>query len=238
MDVLLALIARHKLDICDIDITSLLGQYLAYLERCREQDLELAGEFLEMAARLIYIKTAALLPHPEEAQKEKLSLQGALIEYALCKEAAAKLRKRFVGDQIFCRQPTKTKVSPAYSRTHPPDILREAMLHLGQNRVPRPKQMLHRLQRVVQRPVVPVLSQVLYVLRKVWGGERVYFDTLYQDVRERSARVALFLAILELTKHGRIGLSPDATYIYHRTDYIAKSKRQRLEKAGGKPQGE
>ena len=88
MDLLLSLISKHKLNIYDIEISSLLEQYMAYLEQCREQDLELAGEFLEMAARLIYIKTASLLPHPEEAQKEKQALQGALIEYALCKQAA------------------------------------------------------------------------------------------------------------------------------------------------------
>ena len=103
MDLLLNLISKHKLNIYDIEISSLLEQYLAYLDQCREQDLELAGEFLEMAARLIYIKTASLLPRPEDAQKEKQALQGALIEYALCKQAAQALAQRFVGGQIFTR---------------------------------------------------------------------------------------------------------------------------------------
>ena len=66
MDLLLRLISKHQLNIYDIEITSLLEQYLRYMDQCREQDLELAGEFLEMAARLIYIKTASLLPRPEE----------------------------------------------------------------------------------------------------------------------------------------------------------------------------
>ena len=58
MDVLLTLIAKHKLNIYDIAISQLLEQYLNYLADCQEQDLELAGAFLEMAARLIYLKTA------------------------------------------------------------------------------------------------------------------------------------------------------------------------------------
>lgn len=99
MDLLLSLISKHKLNIYDIEISSLLEQYLAYLDQCREQDLELAGEFLEMAARLIYIKTASLLPRPEEAQKEKQALQGALIEYALCKQAAQVLAQRYVAER-------------------------------------------------------------------------------------------------------------------------------------------
>ena len=174
MDLLLNLISKHKLNIYDIEISSLLEQYLAYLDQCREQDLELAGEFLEMAARLIYIKTASLLPRPEDAQKEKQALQGALIEYALCKQAAQALAQRFVGGQIFTR------------------------------------------------PVVSVMSKVVYVMRKVYHDEHVYFGALYADVRERSARVALFLAVLELTKHGRIGISEDGTYLYRRTDYVKR----------------
>ena len=101
MDLLLRLISKHQLNIYDIEITSLLEQYLRYMDQCREQDLELAGEFLEMAARLIYIKTASLLPRPEEAQKEKQALQGALIEYALCKQAAVSA-SCFCGRSDFC----------------------------------------------------------------------------------------------------------------------------------------
>ena len=82
-----------------------------------------------------------------------------------------------------------------------------------------------RLQRVVTRPVVSVMSKVVYVMRKVYHDEHVYFGALYADVRERSARVALFLAVLELTKHGRIGISEDGTYLYRRTDYVKHSAK-------------
>ena len=85
LDLLLSLISKHKLNICDIEISKLLEQYLLYIDQAHEQNLELAGEFLEMAARLIYIKTASLLPQPEEAEQLKKELEGALIEYSLCK---------------------------------------------------------------------------------------------------------------------------------------------------------
>ena len=71
LDLLLHLISKHKLNINDIEISKLLEQYLLYIEQAKEQDLELAGEFLEMAARLIYIKTVSLLPKPEEAERNK-----------------------------------------------------------------------------------------------------------------------------------------------------------------------
>ena len=134
MDLLLSLISKHKLNIYDIEISSLLEQYLAYLDQCREQDLELAGEFLEMAARLIYIKTASLLPRPEEAQKEKQALQGALIEYALCKQAAQVLAQRYVGGKIYTRPPMEIAVSAAYARTHLPYVLLETWNAMGKKR--------------------------------------------------------------------------------------------------------
>lgn len=225
LDLLLSLISKHKLNIYDIEISRLLEQYLAYLDQCREQDLELAGEFLEMAARLIYIKTAALLPRPEEAHREKQALQGALIEYALCKQAAQALAGRFIGNQIFVRRPMPVSVSPAYALHHDVAVLREAWDQMGQKRFSPPDTARERLQSVVSQPVVSVMSKVVYVMRKVYHNEHVYLGALYVDVRERSARVALFLAVLELTKHGRIGISEDSTYLYRRTDGRKKSRR-------------
>ena len=66
LDLMLSLIAKHKLNIYDIEISLLLEQFLLYLDRMKQADIEIAGEFLEMAARLIYIKSAALLPRNEE----------------------------------------------------------------------------------------------------------------------------------------------------------------------------
>ena len=89
---------------------------------------------------------------------------------------------------------------------------------MGQKRFSPPDTARERLQSVVSQPVVSVMSKVVYVMRKVYHNEHVYLGALYADVRERSARVALFLAVLELTKHGRIGISEDSTYLYRRTD--------------------
>ncbi len=216
MDLLLNLITKHKLDIYDIEISSLLEQYLLYLEQAREHDLELAGEFLEMAARLILIKTASLLPKPNDAEKQKEELQGALIEYALCKQAAELLRKRFRGDSIFVRKPVKMDIPARYDRKHDPSILSEAFLAMGRKLIKKDEKPTDKLQAVVNRSYVSVMSKVVYVIRNLHRNEHVYIDAMYADIRERSARVALFLAILELTKHGRICISDDNTYLYRK----------------------
>lgn len=158
LDLLLHLIAKHKLNINDIEISKLLEQYLLYIEQCSEQDYELAGEFLEMAARLIYIKTVSLLPSPEEAEAVKKELEGALIEYSLCKLAAAELAKRDIGDCIFVRRQMPVQIDPTYRHLHEPEVLRQAYLQIGAKPQPNAKAPLtDRIQAVVQQRVVSVI---------------------------------------------------------------------------------
>lgn len=218
MELLLSLITKHQLNIYDIEISSLLEQYLIYLEQARDHDLELAGEFLEMAARLILIKTASLLPKPNEAEKEKEALQGALIEYALCKQASEAMKKRYAGDKIFVRSPMKISIPTRYERKHDPGDLVKVFLAMGKRMLTEEKRPTEKLQAVVNRSFVSVMSKVVYVLRSLHRNEHVYIDAMYAEIRERSARVALFLAILELTKHGKICISDDSTYLYRKDE--------------------
>ena len=217
MDVLLTLIAKHKLNIYDIAISQLLEQYLNYLADCQEQDLELAGAFLEMAARLIYLKTAALLPKPQEAQADKEDLQESLLLYARCKQAAAILAGQYKEQQPFCRQPMPLpEPQKTYLRTYPAEVLRSSFLSIGKKQLPPSKAaMQEKLQRVVSPKTVSVFSKIVWLMRKVSHAESVSLVTLYDDISDRSARVAVFLAVLELTKHGRIGISTEGTSLYH-----------------------
>lgn len=214
LDLLLHLISKHKLNINDIEITSLLEQYLLYMEEARQQDLELAGEFLEMAARLVYIKTVSLLPRPEEAERAKQELQGALIEYALCQQAARQLRECFIADDIFVRAPLKlSRIKETYQLQHSPDRLAEVFAQLG--RVKADQRLLSDkiTDTVTQEKVVSVISKVVFVLRSLYGGRSVRVEELYEGVTDRSARVATFLAVLELTRFGRIRLNEDNTIL-------------------------
>lgn len=216
LDVLLNLINKHKLDICDIEISKLLEQYLIFMDECHEQNLELAGEFLEMAARLIYIKTASLLPQPEEAEKMKKELEGALIEYSICKIAAERLAEKYTAD-IFVRTPMKIKSDTVYSLAHSPERLvmayqgisgRKFKNEFQENRIE------NKINSVVKRHIVSVMSKVVHVLRELYSTGETYMNSLYDGITDRSARVATFLAVLELTRSGRICISEDNTKIF------------------------
>ncbi|MCM1315000.1 MAG: segregation/condensation protein A [Prevotella sp.] len=216
LDVLLTLINRHKLDIFNIEISELLAQYLDFMEKCRENNLELAGEFLEMAARLIYIKTALLLPQPETAEEMKKELQGSLIEYSLCKSAAASLALSYT-DGIFSRSPMKIKADMTYRLTHSPEKLLEAWNNISYRKALTGKQEVKiedKINSVVKRRIVSVISKVVHVLRELYSTGETDMDSLYTGITDRSARVATFLAVLELTRSGRIFISEDNKKIF------------------------
>lgn len=235
MDLLLHLIAKHKLNIHDIEISVLLEQYLLYIQQCAEQDYELAGEFLEMAAKLIWMKTAALLPRPEEAEAVKKELEGALIEYSLCKLAAANLRECYLGDVLFTRQPIALPVDMTYRREHKPTLLVEIYTQMGVKKLPQGesgKRLDAKIHEVVQiqHQVTSVYSKVVYILRQFFQQETVLIAPLFADLKTRTDRVAAFLAVLELTKSGRILISADGTALTLRN---REALRRRLHRRKG-----
>ena len=79
LDLILALLSKHQIGIYDINISDLLEQYMAYIRTLRENQMEVASEFLEMASRLVYIKTASLLPRYEKEEDPRAELVGQLL---------------------------------------------------------------------------------------------------------------------------------------------------------------
>lgn len=214
LDLLLHLISKHKLNINDIEISILLEQYLEYIDGLKEQDFEIAGEFLEMASRLIYIKTVSLLPQPNEAKELKKELEGRLIEYSLCKQTAELLRKSYVGGEIFVRLPAPIEIDKTYTREHETSILVESYMGISVRAKKTPPLDASVFKPIVSKKIVSVTSKIIFVLKKLYTTGTCNMDRLYQGVTDRSERVATFLAVLELTKSGRILLSDDNSELY------------------------
>ena len=113
MDLLLHLINKHKLNIYDIPILELVEQYVAAVRQMQEdENLEVTSEFLEMAARLVYLKTVSLLPVHEEADQLKKELTGELLEYRDCQLMAQKLAEHTDGFDHYTREPQVFEVDP------------------------------------------------------------------------------------------------------------------------------
>ena len=113
LDLLLYLITKNKLDICDIQISELLDQYMEQINAMQEADMDIASVFLEMAARLVYMKTVSLLPKHEEMEALRQELTGQLLEYQECKQVAAQLTERF-NYNIYVREPAEVEPDKSY----------------------------------------------------------------------------------------------------------------------------
>lgn len=212
LDLMLSLIQKHKLNIRDIEISVLLEQFLDYLDQMQQADMEIAGEFMEMAAHLILIKSSALLPK-HEAEQLKKELEGALIEYAICKTVAEKLKNMWVGSEVFVRDPLNIPIDSAYRLNH--DILElynAVSCMTDRVRIAKFNSRPLSLKPIVAKSYVSVFSKVLYVLKKIRHMGNIQVNSLYKG-QSRSEQVATFLALLELSKHGRVSFSEDNKYL-------------------------
>lgn len=232
LDLLLHLIEKNKLDIREIKISELLEQYMEHMKLMQQQDLEIAGEFLDMASRLIQIKTAMLLPRQEEAEEMKKELTGQLIEYRKCKQVA-KLLSEGLSFDSFCREPAKIKADMRYRRSHFPYFLTQAYMAAvgrGRSKLPPPEDAF---TGIVRRRMVSVSSKIYGVIKKLRGGKSVKYENVFYEAQDRSELVATFLAVLELIKGKRVRIEGEGSGL-SLTLVTGRINREDDEDAGGK----
>lgn len=204
LDLLLHLINKHKLNINDIPIFTLVEQYIEYVRQMQESDMEVASDFLEMAARLVYIKSVSLLPVYEEAEQLKKELTGELIEYRDCKIMAGKIAETANGFDYFYRDTMKIESSKKYERLHESeDLFRSyiAAVGKGKRKLPPP---IEAFTAIVSKKIVSVSSRVSGIVTKLRKGAKRHFGEFFSDASSRSEMVATFLAMLELIKANKI----------------------------------
>lgn len=210
LDLLLQLIARNKLNIYDIELSVLIDQYLEQIELFKAEEMELESEFLEMASRLLYIKTVSLLPKHDEIVQLKEELTGALLEYMVCQQMAQKLSLMQGGFDRFVRRPEELEFDKTYELTHSPDVMYLSYLAAvgrGQRKLP---PSTAPFTKIVAKKIVAVSSKIVFVIRNLWTGGSKKLSSLYKTAHSRSELVATFLAVLELCKANRVRVDGDS----------------------------
>ena len=211
LDLLLVLISKHKLDIYDIQISELLEQYMIQINAMQKNQMDIASEFLEMASRLVYIKSVMLLPKHEEAEELKKELEGQLLDYQECRRSA-KLFGEMACFDFYSRKPEKIEYDMTYTRTHESGILASAYISAagrGKRRLPPP---VEAFSGIVTRRVVSVNSRIVYIMKTLREAARISFFSLFPNGSERSELVATFLALLELIKDKRVRVNGTDDY--------------------------
>lgn len=211
MDLLLHLISKHKLNIYDIPIIELVDQYTAYIREMQASDLDVASEFLEMAARLVHIKSLSLLPVYEEAEQLRRELTGELIEYAECKHVAKALSENTKGFNYITRPMQKTEGDMTYTRIHDSIELLNAYMNAVGKRLRKMPPPFDSFRTIVAKKIVSVSGKIKSIINDLILNKKRNFSEILSASESRSDMVAAFLAVLELakTKHVYIEGQPD-----------------------------
>jgi len=220
LDLLLYLIRKQNFNILDIPLASVTRQYLEYVEQIRKHNLELASEYLLMAAMLIEIKSRMLLPPKKsvngaEPEDPRAELVRRLVEYEQIKLGAAKLTalpqlgRDFLRAQVHIEQslaPRWPDVSPDDLRTAWHEILQRARLNQ---------------HHTISREQLSVREHMSIVLRRLQGRRFVEFEDLFDTTRGMPVLVVTFLAMLELAKESLLEVTQAEAFapIYVRLAY-------------------
>ncbi|PYV65817.1 MAG: chromosome segregation protein ScpA [Acidobacteria bacterium] len=215
LDLLLDLVRKQDIDIYDIPIAKLTAQYLAYVEKLRELDVNVAAEFIYMAAVLIHIKSKMLLPRDpaassEEQEDPRAELVNRLIEHEKFKSAAQMLMQKQQIEDAVRSNPAIREFMEA-DGTEP---------EFAADVIDLVKTFQQVLERVRSRPILQVdeetvtVSQMIdYLRRRLSLEERpLRLKQILQNVQSRTALVCMFLALLELVRLQAIQLRQDRLF--------------------------
>jgi segregation and condensation protein A len=224
LDLLLYLIRRQHFNVLDIPMATLTKQYLNYIEQIRTHNLELAAEYLLMAALLIEIKSRMLLPvrkadTGEEVEDPRAELVRRLVEYERIKQAAARLDELPRIGRDFLR--AVVAVEPGAVVRHPDVLIGE--LQAAWNDILR-RSRLHTHHRV-ERTELSVREHMSLILRHLQSARFVEFADLFDPGLGTPVVVVHFLALLELTREGLVEITQAVPYapMYVRLAYTAAS---------------
>lgn len=209
LDLLLYLVGKNKMNLYDINIMELIDQYTAAINTMQANRMDVTSEFIDMAAHLVQMKSALLLPRSPEAERMKAELTGRLIEYSACKEVAARLGGRARDQFTAVRSPMPLVGAAEYTRPHEPERLVQAWFSLMGRSLRKRKPTQERFEPLVTAPVVSVASRVSHMLRGLLKGTIGRMNQLFSRQESRSTNVATFLALLELIRAGRVQVNDD-----------------------------
>ena len=221
LDLLLDMIHAAKIDIKDIFISEITGQYLASMEQLDELDMETASEFLQMAALLLEIKSRSLLPKPPEPEDEneetpEQALIRQLEEYKKFKELSAELRTLETdAAELYTKLPEEYPLPPqtieltgltlsALSRAF--GRVLERLEKMAEN-----EQFEAFSKREVRRETYTVAQCMALILKKVNKGKASFFS-LFEDSPDKEYVISVFQGLLELLKAGRVRATQECEY--------------------------
>jgi len=205
LDLLLHLIKKNEVDICDIPIAVITRQYLEYIKLIKDLNLEVAGDFLLMASTLLQIKSRMLLPEdePEEGEEEetdpRAELVRRLLEYQQYKEAGSLIGARaLLGREVFLRSCPEPDLIEAQQEEGPLELALFDLVDAFRALLARiPAESFHDVAAAETFSIADCINEILSLLQE---RDAVEFEDLVSDDVTRERVIVAFLAVLELCR--------------------------------------
>ena len=205
LDLLLYLIKKEEVDIYDIPIAKITKQYLTYIDLLNTLNLEVAGEFILMAATLIRIKTKLLLPrdpdNPDEVDPRD-ELISALIEYKKFKEAGDILKEKAIKEEQYYIPTSPVEKIEGRVDMEPVTTLFDLMEAFKDVLTQKRDEIFHE----VEAENISIEERITYVMKYLRAHEFATFQELFTDVPRKIVAVVTFIALLELARSRRIAI--------------------------------
>jgi len=204
LDLLLSLIEKHKLNIFDIPIASVLEQYMEYIGTLQQMDLEVASEFITMASQLLLIKSQMLLPKPPK-EDPRMPLVQSLLEYKKYKELAEKMAvmsAEAAGKRV--KSPDEIEPDKRYKKTHKVEELSAAYNNAAKRvkyKLPPP---VTTFTALVTQKIISIRQKMIYYFRLIIKERKISFKKTLEKAESRDDIVASFLAVLELARSKKL----------------------------------
>jgi segregation and condensation protein A len=219
-DLLYHLIEKNEVDIYDIPIADITRQYLEYIDELRFFDIEVASEFLVMAATLLYIKSKMLLPNENEKEQgedadPRQQLVERLIEYKKYKDVTGEFKKR--EEHFQKRLFRETSQAEFYIERDPVvlDIGISDLCRAFAEAMKKYKDLYNSdydLKKSLEKERVSVADRINHIRNVIMQEGHVTFDRLFEDCPTRENVVATFLAVLELIKDRKVKIEQDSNF--------------------------
>src|ERR1039457_7131630 len=205
LDLLLHLIKKNEVDVCDIPIAVITRQYLDYIKLMKDLNLEVAGDFLLMASTLLHIKSRMLLPQDEqeEGSEEEIDpraeLVRRLLEYQQYKEAGQLIGARpLLGREVFARTCIEPELSATLQEEGPLELELFDLVDAFRALLARiPAETFHDVAAADTLSIADCINEILSLLQE---RDTVHFDELVRDDFTRERIIVTFLSLLELCK--------------------------------------
>ena len=211
LDLLLTLIQKNKVNISDIPISLICDQYMEYLEKAEELDMEIASEFLVMASYLMLIKSKMLLPRPEDETKDpRAELTDALLRFQQAKEAVAKLTPMYAyysGRMV--KDTDEISVDKTYVHDQDVTALCAAVRRIIAYNNALEKAANTAFTPMISKPIIPVEIKIVSILKTVEKHGAASLEELLMDEATLPDAIASFLGVLELIKVRKLLVADD-----------------------------